>query len=100
MSIFGKPPQRFEKFNSLHSLPRPPSQSYAAYLYDVDTNMPRRSYGDHYAHNRGIATILRKMGGKWGELFFYNIGMAIFRDVFDIMSDQITFYPPFLPHIY
>ena len=36
MSFFGKPPQRFEKNNSLHSLRRPPSQSMRPYLYDLD----------------------------------------------------------------
>jgi hypothetical protein len=37
---------------------------------------------------------------EMGNLFFYNIGMSFFRDVFNFMSDQFTFYPRFLPHIY
>jgi len=40
------------------------------------------------------------MGWKLGNLFFYNMGIAFFRDVFDFISHRITFYPPFLIDTY
>jgi hypothetical protein len=55
---------------------------------------------DHYAHVWIIAAILQKMGWKLGNIFFNNIGMAIFGDVSDFIFRRITFYPPFSIHIY
>jgi len=41
-----------------------------------------------------------KDGVENGESLFYNIGITIFRDVFDFIPDRFTFYPRFLIHIY
>ena len=98
--LFWKIQNTFEKNDSLHSLRRPPSQSSRGYLYGADTHPGWWSRGDHYAHNRMIAAILRKMGWQMGNVFFYNMGMAIFRDRFDFIFQRITFYPLFLIHIY
>jgi hypothetical protein len=98
--LFWKIQNTFEKNDSLHSLRHPPSQSLRGYLYAADVYATMWRQWDHYAHVRMIAVILQKMGWTLGNVFLYNIGMAIFRDVFDFILRQITFYPPFLIHIY
>ena len=97
---FWKIQKTFEKNDSLHSLRRPPSQYLRPYLYALCGGARMRDDETIMLTIRGSQQFCKRWGGIWGIYFFYNIGITIFRDVFDFIPDRFTFYPRFLIHIY
>ena len=94
MSIFGISILNLKKtIHFIHFGVRPPNLCGVTFMLRVRTQRGKASRPlCSHSDDRGN---FAQNGVIMGNLFLYNIGMAIFRDVFDFIIHRIAFYPLF-----
>jgi hypothetical protein len=98
MSFFGKSKILLKKTIHFIHFVRPPNLCGVTFMVRMRTHrdVTMRPLCSHLEDRGNFA----QNGVIMGNLFLYNIGMAIFRDVLYFIIHRIAFYPLFLTDIY